>query len=71
MEIKDLIREARKSRGLTLAEASKKTGLSVSQYSDYEHGRRNPKPEQLVKISRGYGLPDDYFVLELLSHNDY
>lgn len=50
------LREFRTIQGLTLAEASKKTGLPVSTLSKVETGKMSLSYEKLVKVSRGLGI---------------
>lgn len=51
MEIKDIIRESRKKRGLTLKELSQNSGVSLSFISDIENGRRLPSTEKSKRIA--------------------
>ena len=46
----------------TYREAAARTGLDAGHISDYEKGKRIPKPEQLVALAQAYGV-DRHFVL--------
>lgn len=50
------LREFRLAHGLTLAEASRKTGLPVSTLSKVETGKMSLSYEKLVKVSNGLGI---------------
>ncbi|MBA4089151.1 MAG: transcriptional regulator [Sphingobium sp.] len=50
------LREFRIANGLTLAEASRKTGLPVSTLSKVETGKMSLSYEKLVKVSAGLGI---------------
>lgn len=52
----DLIRETRKTRRITLKEAAKKIGVSITYLSDIENGRRNPPEDKLSKIAECFSL---------------
>ena len=65
MEIKDLLRDIRTAHGWTTTEIAQKAGMAQSTYSRLENGGRIPKPSTLSKIAAAYGLPDNYFTLEI------
>lgn len=48
----ELLRERRKTLGLTLRQMSERTGMSITYLSDIEHGKRNAK----ASITKEYGL---------------
>lgn len=50
------LREYRIARGLTLADASRKTGLPVSTLSKVETGKMSLSYEKLVKVSNGLNI---------------
>lgn len=50
------LRDFRTANGLTLAEASQKTGLPVSTLSKVETGKMSLSYEKLVKLSHGLGI---------------
>ncbi len=51
------LRTLRVRQGLTLVEASKKTGVTRATLSELERGHRHPVAPTLVKIAEGYGVP--------------
>ncbi len=55
------IRELRKARGMTLAELSSRTGLSVSYVSQVERSVSSPSVIALYEISRALGVNVSYF----------
>jgi transcriptional regulator with XRE-family HTH domain len=50
------LREFRSANGMTLAQASEKTGLPVSTLSKVETGKMSLSYEKLMKLSRGLGI---------------
>lgn len=67
MELNTKLRMLRKDRGLTLAEVSAKTELSVSFLSDVERGRTKPSLDTLEKLSESYQIS----VTDLLAEVDF
>lgn len=57
MTIGDLIRAARKSRGLTQNELAHAMGITGSAIGQYECGVRTPKYETLERISSALSVP--------------
>lgn len=53
----EVVKTARKSRGLTLKEVSKETGISVGHLSEYENGKTNLEGGKLVSLCRMLGVP--------------
>jgi XRE family transcriptional regulator, regulator of sulfur utilization len=51
------LRRIREEQGLTLVEASEKTGVSRRKLSELERGVRAAYLPTLTKIARGYGVP--------------
>jgi len=61
-KIGERIREGRKSRGLTLAQLSERTGLSVGFLSQIELGKNSASVETLYRIGRALAVdPGDFF----------
>ena len=56
------IQKYRKMRGLTQKELAEKCGLATGTIQQYELGKRNPKIEQLQKISSALGVPLEYLI---------
>jgi len=51
-----LLKDLRRDAGLTLAEASAKTGCPISTISHYERGSRRPGAEALAVFAELYGV---------------
>ncbi len=51
------MRTARKSRGITQSEISKKTNLDQSHISRIENGTADGSPNQILSIARAIGIP--------------
>ena len=63
--MKQLIRRARKLRGLTQKELAIKTGISQTTVSALELGKiKAPTISMLIKLSKALNLPISYFVGE-------
>lgn len=56
------LRQLRKEKGKTLKEVAKEIGISVSAYSNYEQGIREPSYEILKKICAYYEVSADYLL---------
>lgn len=56
------LRAVRAARGLTLADVSDATGISVSTLSRLESGDRRPTLELLLQLARAYTVPIDELV---------
>ncbi|WP_430330901.1 helix-turn-helix domain-containing protein [Rhodococcus sp. ACT016] len=56
------LRTLRQLRGVTLAELSTDTGISVSTLSRLESGQRKPNLELLLPLAKAYGVPLDELV---------
>ena len=56
------LRLVRQTRGLTLAQTSASTGISVSTLSRLESGSRRPQLELLVPLAALYRVPLDELV---------
>ncbi|MFD8652773.1 helix-turn-helix domain-containing protein [Streptomyces mirabilis] len=52
---------ARKRRGMTIVELSRKVDISTQSLSNYEHGRQHPSEETLERISDILGFPLEFF----------
>jgi transcriptional regulator with XRE-family HTH domain len=52
----ELLGEIRRKSALSQAELARRSGLSQSVLSAYEHGRRQPSVSALVRIARAAGL---------------
>lgn len=56
------IREARKARGWSLDDLSRRAGISVAQLSKLENGRATFRVPALMKLGKGLDRPVSYFV---------
>lgn len=56
------LRELRRVRGMTLAQLSETTGISLSTLSRLESGQRKPTLELLLPLAKAYGVPLDVMV---------
>ena len=56
------LRALRQERGVTLAELSRATGISVSTLSRLESGQRRPTLELLLPLARAHQVPLDELV---------
>lgn len=56
MQLKDHLRELRKSNKLTLRNLAEATGLSVSYMSDIERGRTSPSLKTLEALAEALGV---------------
>lgn len=57
-----LLQTLRKEKGLTQKAIAKKLNCSVTNYQQWENGKRTPKPETLIKLAKAMDLPPGYFV---------
>ncbi|MFF8376134.1 helix-turn-helix domain-containing protein [Streptomyces sp. NPDC015661] len=61
-EVGPRLRRVRRDRGVTLAELSVATGISVSTLSRLESGQRKPSLELLLPLARAHQVPLDELV---------
>ncbi|MFF0473700.1 helix-turn-helix domain-containing protein [Streptomyces sp. NPDC004284] len=61
-EVGPRLRRVRRDRGVTLAELSAATGISVSTLSRLESGQRRPSLELLLPLARAHQVPLDELV---------
>ena len=61
MELREKLIRLRKERGLTQLELAEALDLSRQAVSRWETGLSMPGTDALIKLSRFYGLPLDYF----------
>lgn len=62
MEIKDILKNIRKERGLTVNEVARGADISESVYPKYESGVRNIGIPALEKLADFYGVTTDYLL---------
>ena len=63
--IAEKIREARKSKGITQAELSKKINMHRNSIVNFEAGRRNPRVKDLIKIAKALSVPVEQLVSDM------
>jgi len=56
------VKSYRTGRGLSLKELATASGLAVSYLSEIEQGRKYPKPERMLRLAEGLGVPYDELV---------
>ncbi len=56
------LKHLRQSRNLKIADASKKVGVTIQAWTDYEKGRTMPQLDKLVRICRYFGVSSDYLI---------
>ena len=56
------LRNLRQAKRLSLKELARRAGLSISYLSEIEKGKKYPKPEKLLKLSRALGVTFDELV---------
>jgi len=57
-----LLIQYRKSRKLSQARMAEFLGISQPDLSDYENGKKRPRPERAKKIAAKTGLSRDYLI---------
>lgn len=63
MEMKNVLKTLRKTRGYTSAkDFCKAIGISFNTYQNYESGSRVPTVEMLIKIADFYGVTTDFLL---------
>lgn len=60
----DKIQKLLDDRGLTSYQLSQATGIAPSSLSDWKSGRSKPKLDKLLKLSKYFNVPLEYFVEE-------
>lgn len=62
METKEILKQLRKSKDLSMQEFCIKAEISFSTYQNYETGKRIPTADILVKLADFYGVTTDYLL---------
>ena len=60
--MKDLLRDLRHQKGVTLKEVAGAIGITLSAYSNYEQGLREPSLQILKRICEYFEISADYFL---------
>lgn len=56
MELKDIIRNARKKKGLTQREVAEAIGIQLNHYQHFEYSKRVPSGEIMIKLIKALDL---------------
>lgn len=64
------LKEARENKGLTKTDMARFLGVSLTAYSLYEKGEREPPLKNLKKISRMLGVPIDSLVEDTIDNDE-
>ena len=56
MELKDIIRNARKKKGLTQREVAEAVGIQHNHYQHFEYSKRVPSGEIMIKLIKALDL---------------
>lgn len=59
MELKDIIKEARKKKGLTQREVAEAVGIALRHYQQFEYTDRIPSGELMIKLVRFFDFDLD------------
>lgn len=73
METKEIIKQLRQDKKLTMSEVAEKSGVSYSAYQKYELGIREIGAKALEKLADFYGVTTDYLLgreTETVPEND-
>lgn len=62
METKDILKELRKKRSLSMKEFCTQCDISFNTYQNYETGKRIPTAEMLIKLADFYGVTVDHLL---------
>lgn len=62
MELSKRLKELRIEKGLTLKQVSSALNLTLSAYSNYEQGIREPSVEIIKRICNFFGVSSDYLL---------
>lgn len=60
--MKDKLKQLRKNKGVSQKIVAKAIGISLSAYSNYEQGIREPSNEILIKICKYFDVTSDYLL---------
>ncbi len=58
------LKKYRKQKGLTQAQVAKMCGIGQVVYSNYEIGKRQPKPKMLMKLARALNCSVDELIAD-------
>lgn len=66
----NLIKELRKSKGLSQSQLAKEINISKKTLADWENGRRNPNEYNYKKLSNFFNVPIDTLKAQIVITND-
>ena len=66
----NLIKELRKSKGLSQSQLAKEINISKKTLADWENGRRNPNEYNYKKLSSFFDVPIDTLKAQIVITND-
>ncbi len=69
MDIKDILKNERKKRGLTQQNIADHLKMERGSYAKYETGANIPTTENIIKLAELYNVSTDY-LLGRYSHNN-
>jgi transcriptional regulator with XRE-family HTH domain len=65
--ISEILYNARKQRNLVLRKVAAAVDIDQSLISKFEKGERVPTKEQIIKLSKFYGIPQKEFLIDIVS----
>ena len=60
--MKDRLKQLRKEKGVSQKDVANAIGVSVSAYSNYEQGLREPSNQILINLCKYYDVSADYLL---------
>ena len=60
--MKDKLKQLRKEKGVSQKDVAKAIGVTISAYSNYEQGLREPSNQILINICKYYDVTADYLL---------
>jgi len=67
LTIPETLYKARKEKGLVLRKVAAAVDIDQSLISKFEKGERTPTKEQIVRLSKFYGIPQKEFLIDIVS----
>lgn len=62
MEIKEILKEERKKRGLTQQQVAEHLNITRASYTLYETGKNTPTTDSIIKLANLYKVSTDYLL---------
>ena len=60
--MKERLKDLRSEKGVTQREVASAIGVTLSAYSNYEQGLREPNVEIIIKLCKYYNVSADYLL---------